>query len=289
MTTERDTTRIVRSWLRTDEHESAGRVLDNVLAVLDATPQRRRPLLPAWRIAPMNTYAKLAIAAAAVVVVAVVGYNLLPGSGPGPGGLPTPSPTSTAPEVTAPPFPSQGPLSIGTHLMTIAGTTISFEIPTEGWKAYGDFGIDYGSEGRPDGVGGIFWTTKAPVGVYSDPCLKIEGPALGEDRAQLAAAVYGMSALEPVTAPTEGTVGGHPATRLAVRVPDTLPCDAGAFYLWYDKPDEGRYATAPGSTIYTWIIDGDGSLVWIDFETYAGAGPEPLNQIEEFIDSIRFG
>ena len=30
MTTDRDMTRIVRSWLRTDEHESADRVLDGV-------------------------------------------------------------------------------------------------------------------------------------------------------------------------------------------------------------------------------------------------------------------
>ena len=50
MDTERDVTRIVRSWLRTDEHESADRVLDNVLALLDATPQRRS-WWPARRIA----------------------------------------------------------------------------------------------------------------------------------------------------------------------------------------------------------------------------------------------
>jgi len=100
MDTERDVTRIVRSWLRTDEHESADRVLDNVLARLDATPQRRS-WWPAWRIADMNTYAKLLIAAAAVVVVAVVGINLLPGgssvgaSGPSvpPAASPSPSPT----------------------------------------------------------------------------------------------------------------------------------------------------------------------------------------------------
>ena len=41
MSTDRDTTRIVRSWLGTDEHESADRVLDAVLDQLDATPQRR--------------------------------------------------------------------------------------------------------------------------------------------------------------------------------------------------------------------------------------------------------
>src|SRR3970040_1990973 len=86
MSTERDMTRIVRSWLRTDEHESADRVLDHVLAQLNATPQRRS-WWPARRIADMNNVAKLAIAAAAVVVVAVVGINLLPaGGGVGGGG-----------------------------------------------------------------------------------------------------------------------------------------------------------------------------------------------------------
>jgi hypothetical protein len=43
MQIESDLTRIVRSWLRRDEHEAADRVLDNVLGLLDATPQR-----PAW-------------------------------------------------------------------------------------------------------------------------------------------------------------------------------------------------------------------------------------------------
>jgi hypothetical protein len=75
-----DVTRTVRSWLRTDEHEVADRVLDNVLGLLDATPQRRSRW-PAWRFAPMNNAFKLAAAAAAVVLAVVVGINLLPGSG----------------------------------------------------------------------------------------------------------------------------------------------------------------------------------------------------------------
>ena len=44
MSAERDTTRIVRSWLRTDEHESADRVLDTVLTL----PVRRRRLRPSF-------------------------------------------------------------------------------------------------------------------------------------------------------------------------------------------------------------------------------------------------
>ena len=105
MSTDRDMTRIVRSWLRTDEHESADRVLDNVLALLDATPQRRS-LWPTRRIVDMNSVAKLATAIAAVVVAAVVGINLLPG-GVGPGDDPTPSPSpSPSPSPTAPPEPT---------------------------------------------------------------------------------------------------------------------------------------------------------------------------------------
>ena len=77
---EASVTHIVRSWLRADEHESADRVLGNVLAALDTTPQRRS-WGPARRITDMNNFAKLGIAAAAVVVGAVIGINLVPASG----------------------------------------------------------------------------------------------------------------------------------------------------------------------------------------------------------------
>ena len=95
MSTHLDMTRIVRSWLRTDEHESADRVLDNVLALLDATPQHRAQW-PVRRFVDMNAYLKLAIAAAAVVVVALVGYNLLPTRPTGGVGGTQPSPSLSA-------------------------------------------------------------------------------------------------------------------------------------------------------------------------------------------------
>ena len=104
MSTERDMTRIVRSWLRTDKHESADRVLDRVLALVDTTPQRRS-WWPARRITDMNTFARFGLAAAAVVIVAVIGINLLPvGSGVGGGGpAVTPSPSPTPPPTPSPP------------------------------------------------------------------------------------------------------------------------------------------------------------------------------------------
>ena len=54
MSTDRDTTRIVRSWLEEGATALPDRVLDAVLDQVPATPQRR-PLWPAWRFRQMNT------------------------------------------------------------------------------------------------------------------------------------------------------------------------------------------------------------------------------------------
>jgi hypothetical protein len=98
MSQERDVTRLVRSWIREDQHESADRILGVVLDRLDTTPQRRS-WWPARRSNRMNTYAKLIVAAAAVLVVAFAGFQLLPRSG-GVGGEPTIEP-SPSPSVLA--------------------------------------------------------------------------------------------------------------------------------------------------------------------------------------------
>ena len=130
MSTDRDTTRIVRSWLEEGATALPDRVLDAVLDQVPATSQRR-PWWPARRFHEMNNALKLAIAAAAVVVVAVVGINLLPrqggvgGPGPSPTASPTPTPTPTqTPSPTPSPSPSgvltefpEGPLTAGTYTL----------------------------------------------------------------------------------------------------------------------------------------------------------------------------
>ena len=95
MSTDRETTRVVRSWLEEGVTRLPDRVLDSVLDQVPATPQRRSGW-SAWRSYRMQTYAKLAAVAAAFVLVAVVGYQLLPRNG-GVGGQPTvaPSPSPT--------------------------------------------------------------------------------------------------------------------------------------------------------------------------------------------------
>ena len=82
MSTERDVTRVVRSWLDDGATGLPDHVLDRVLADVPATPQRRRWAVRRNR--SMSGLFRFAVGAAAVaVVLAVVGISLLPRTGPG--------------------------------------------------------------------------------------------------------------------------------------------------------------------------------------------------------------
>jgi hypothetical protein len=106
MSTDRDTTRIVRSWLEEGVTALPDRVLDAVLDQVPATSQRRS-WWPARRFRDMNVSVRLALATAAVVVVAFAGYQFLVPSQQV-GGPPT-SPPSDAPSATASPPASPVP------------------------------------------------------------------------------------------------------------------------------------------------------------------------------------
>jgi hypothetical protein len=290
LSTERDTERVVRSWLRRDEYESADRVLADVLVLLDTTPQRRS-WWPARRYVGMSNVYKLVIAAAAVVMVSVVGINLLPaGSWLGVGGpvvTPSPPPSSTPRPSLAPAdaFPAAGELEIGRHSITRDGVPFSITVPTSGWTSNGTFGIDKSVGVTPDGASFIFWT-ETPTGVFTDPCAQVKGPQL-DDATDLAAAVASVPGTDLVSGPSDVTVGGYAAKHVAIVVREDAPCSPQAFHLWY-ATGLARYATELGQEIRVWIVDVDGTLVWIDAETFKDARPEPELEIQQIIDSIRF-
>lgn len=96
MSTDRDTTRIVRSWMRTDGHGSADRVLGTVLDRLDATPQRRATWWRARRLSTMSTTLGVGLAAAILAVAALIGISYL--ANPDVGG---PGPAESMPQATA--------------------------------------------------------------------------------------------------------------------------------------------------------------------------------------------
>lgn len=121
MSTDPELTRIVRSWLEDGVNVLPDRVLDDVLAELPVTPQRRVTWWPARRLIDMNSNLRLAGVAAAVlviVVIAAIGLGLMrPQNVAGPGQSPSPNPTPTSlitPTPTATPEPTPAPVTLTT-------------------------------------------------------------------------------------------------------------------------------------------------------------------------------
>ena len=103
MTTERETLRIIGTWMEEGRTRLPGHVLDAVLDQLPSTPQSRAVVGLPWRISPMPSLAKLALTAVAIAAVGLVGLTLVQGPSIGPAA--SPSPTATPSPVTAPPPP----------------------------------------------------------------------------------------------------------------------------------------------------------------------------------------
>jgi hypothetical protein len=127
MTNERDTARIVRSWLEDGSTAMPDRVLDAVLADLPSTPQRRS-WWPLRRFPVMKPI--LAIAGAAAVVVAlVIGVQLLgPAAPAGVGGAPSAEPT---------PPPSPSPIGGSVTYQMGGATTTEVDAVADGASVSG--------------------------------------------------------------------------------------------------------------------------------------------------------
>jgi hypothetical protein len=177
MSTDRDTTRVVRSWLDEGVTRLPDRVLDAVLDQIPTTPQRRH-WWSAWRLDQMNIYAKLIAGVAAVLVVAFVGYQFLPGNG-GFGGQPTPGPSPTPTLLARGTFTAQG---INTTLdATGAGSNVAGSMT--GSNTDGAFTVDLQCERT---INGLLWVggdvtrstslQNAPVGSRTAIVLKPGSP-----------------------------------------------------------------------------------------------------------------
>lgn len=284
MTADRDTTRIVRSWLRADEHESADRVLEAVLASLDTTPQRR-PLWPSRRFAQMNTITRIAIAAAAVIVIAVAGYSLLPRGG-GVGGPATPAPSAT-PRPTYPALSGQPSLSGRYTIGSGFKSRVTVQVPA-GWSADADWVVrSPKGNGAPDGMAIRFYTV---VNLFKNPRSINDGvlnPPVGPTAADLAAAIVG----DPAWAATQAadvTIDGRPAKHLQFTVPASSGLGAdGQFDMFGVAGNADIYGFALGQTFDLYIVDVGAERVVIDALHYPGTSASDLAAQQAVIDSIQ--
>jgi hypothetical protein len=283
MSTDRDTTRIVRSWLRSDEHESADHVLDAVLDRLDTTPQRRTTWWPARRLPEMNSFAKFGVAAAVVVVAALLGFNYLVAPNVGGPGLDDPSPTPLPVEPTPEPTAASRTQEIIPN--GIPDMRLTVTVPSH-WTAFEGWALNGTDVAPPAGYGMGFWGI---ANLYADPLDRSAGLAepIGptvDDLVEALVSHPGWTATEP----TPVTIDGYAGMYLEVTVPDDVTfgdCDPdNGFWMWTTPTAGQRCAQAPGQIHHMWVLDVDGErlvIAGLSFPDTAEADREAVIAVAE--------
>ena len=233
--------------------------------------------------------------AAAAVMVAVVGITLV-----------SPSSSATARPASSPTAASVG---LGWHshgarqTLIERGVRFSFKVPTKApderswWERFrvatgkyprGPISLNKSFVGPQDAEAIIYWTS-FPNGDYADPCADVLAPSIGRSAAALAAAVSTAPGTKLVSGPSDVTLGGRPAKHVVLTVREDVGCDPGFFYTWQDEmwgPFWG--GTNVGDTIRVWIVDVDGTRLFIEAETTKQAGSDLEQEIQQIVESIRF-
>jgi hypothetical protein len=297
MSTDRDVTRIVRSWLKEDAHEDANRVLDRVFEQLDATPQRRARWL-ARRFPAMNNGIRILIAAAAVAAVALVGIRLTSsGTSGGPVATPNATEISTTFATSSPRpspalrrLPGSGALLPGRYTIDVPGSPLTVAVTIgEGWTS-GDWYLMDPPDFRKQVS---FWTV---ANVYRDVCdgpggiataSALPEPAIGPTVDDLVSALDAQSNTETSPA-VDVTVGGSRGKRLTISEAFGPACagDAGR-PMWVDPSGAPARQIGREQTDGIWIVDANGQRLVID----TSADPQDVDAtttVAAVIDSIEF-
>jgi serine/threonine-protein kinase len=145
------------------------------------------------------------------------------------------------------------------------------------------------TSGGQDAEGVVFWTG-FPTGAGASACGALQDRDIGPSIADLTAAVAAAPGTQLISGPSDVTVGGHPATYVELTVREDLGCDPGYFYTWdtRDWVGAGWLETTNGYTIRVWIVDVDGTRLFIEAETKGGTGFDLEPEIHQIVDSIRF-
>jgi hypothetical protein len=299
MSTDRETTRIVRSWLDEGVTRLPDPILDAVLDRLPATPQRRATRWPAWRTITMNRYATIGLGAAAVVVAILIGAQLL-GSpdGGGTGNQPsasadasvTAAPTAT-PDATPTPTPTTVALSLPGDPVHVGAT-----IPAAGWRADPGGGVVASTLGTdpPNGAGIITFVVDDGYRVYGDPCHWSSSiPDAPSTTVEELVAALSAQAMRDASEPVAIELDGYTGSSITLHVPTDAvfaDCDDGTFASWgHGAEDPSRYHQGPGQIDQLWIVDVDGHLVVIDAGHFPGTPQSVVDEIGAIVESATFG
>ena len=286
MSTDREVTRIVRSWLEEGATALPDRVLDAVLDQVPATRQRRARW-PAWRFRDMNnvsTYrpgdggcCRRCPDRAATWCPARIGV-----------GGPQPSPTATPTPTITGSLQGQGRLEPGRYLVNAGVPGVTVTVPAA-WTTDTDW-VVIGPRGNeaPVGMAVRFYQidnlAKNPLSVSDGKF----NPPLGPTVSDLVQAIVTHTAWT-AGAPTDITIDGHAGQRVEFAIPsDAKLGAAGQFCLSLDTDGTcGIWGWSPGQTFDWSIVDVGGRRLVIDAFHYPGTSAADLAAQQAVVDSVK--
>ena len=278
MSTDRETTRIVRSWLEDGVTTLPDRVLD---AVLDQVPTTRpRRSWWAWPFARSASSARFSAAAASTALLVVLGLMLLPIVVPGGSrGQPTPSPSPTA--EPSPMEPIETPYPPGTYSLGGFPIGVSFTVPGP-WVSCEASKTEQGPC-RERGNGSLQFIIVENV--VADPCEEaLLDPPVGPSVDDLVAALAALSDFT-TTPVVEVTADGHAGKEFTLTAPDGPNC----FLRTWATADRVN-GVGGGEANLIRIVDVDGTRVMMagPYPRLAADADDAIAWIRQVMDSVTF-
>jgi hypothetical protein len=200
---------------------------------------------------------------------------------------------SRTPVATTSPFPySAEPIEI------VPG---AYEIPKSEWSLFdftitfpADWTVQYGHvyHKQPDTADEIGLYAVVVDAIYSDACQGSTGELLevGPSVDDLAVALLEQPG-PAATAPVRTTLGGYPATRIDLTLPqafDLTPCNLGdvGLQVWYSPPADKYFVLGPGSRMSVYIVDVDGQR-HVFLAGGVATSDADWRELQTVLDSIR--
>jgi hypothetical protein len=276
-----------------DEYEGITSLPEEIRDAVRAQLPRTRqigPLAGPMRYLNMTTHVpntvRYGLAAAAVVAAVIVGATLS-GRGPNFGGGPeaTPSPTAS-PVVTLTYSGTIQTLAAGTYTIPPGRFTpakLTFAMPA-GWD------IQYlGFIKHRDESGELGWATDVVDHVYTDTCAA-DGTLqpIGSTVDDLVTALEQLGGAT-VSPAMETTVGGYPAKRVDIVLPDVdmATCRVPALQIWADAAEQDYFAQTPRDHASVYVIDVAGKVLAITTSQKPDSLPKDIAELSGIIGSIQ--
>jgi hypothetical protein len=171
---------------------------------------------------------------------------------------------------------------------TVGGIPFSFVVRTVGWEAFGRVSINKSIVG-PQGAEAIIFWASFPDGDSAEPCADVLSGAVGRSTASLAAEVAKAPGTELVAGPSDVTLGGRSAKHVVLTLRRRGGCKPGFFYRWQDEEWGALWPrTDVGATIRVWIVEVEGTRLFIEAETNTDSDPQLDREVVRIVESIRF-